>query len=303
MAGRLAPTPAWLDQYGVNSSFLFQRGHGYMSLRLSDCVEPIFDIGHIFGPQPLYRCLAACQSTRGCGVLSFFQIPAKDRLSRHPRGFCLLKSERCLMSTNNLTFGSCAMRQPSSRRRFDGWCNIVVEPRQRTCAVERRLALAQAVPLSNPQAPSLGRSTGEGQHVAQHGDSHEAVFMWTDAVLGGGLNNMLLHITQLLSESCGARKVLLMPRLMADPIEYGFATFTMEAQHMASHVKEGKVSPPRSLAFSEVFDFGTFAREMQPCAVTEELPVGAVRVHINVSKLHDTKREGGGQPWYSAREY
>ena len=118
MAGRLAPTPTWLDQYGVNSSFLFQRGHGYMSLRLSDCVEPIFDIGHIFGPQPLYRCLAACQSTRGCGVLSFFQIPAKDRLSRHPRGFCLLKSERCLTSTNNLTFGSCAMRQPSSRRRF-----------------------------------------------------------------------------------------------------------------------------------------------------------------------------------------
>ena len=127
--------------------------------------------------------------------------------------------------------------------------------------------------------------------------------MWTDAVLGGGLNNMLLHITQLLSESCGAHKVLLMPRLMADPIEYGFATFTMEAQHMASHVKEGKVSPPRSLAFSEVFDFGTFAREMRPCAVTEELPVGAMRVHINVSKLHDTKREGGGQPWYLAREY
>ena len=289
MAGRLAPTPTWLDQYGVNSSFLFQRGHGYVLA--PPVVEPIFDIGHMLAHSPL----GASPRANRHVVAEFIILSdsCKDRLSRLPSCFCLLKSERCLMSTNNLTFGSCAMRQPSSRRRFDGWCNIVVEPGSAHVQWSGGWRSLRRCLWSNPQAPSLGRSTGEGQHVAQHGDSHEAVFMWTDAVLEAASTTCSCTSRSFSSESCGAHKVLLMPRLMADPIEYGLPPSPWRRAHGFA-CQGRKVSPPRSLAFSEVFDFGTFAREMRPCAVTEELPVDAVRVHINVSKLHDTKREGEG---------
>ena len=69
----------------------------------------------------------------------------------------------------------------------------------------------------------------------------------TAAVLSGGLNNMLMHIAQLLTTSCELGAVLLMPPLDADPLRSAL----------------GGPLDSRLLSFGELFNFGAFARAVR----------------------------------------
>ena len=48
-------------------------------------------------------------------------------------------------------------------------------------------------------------------------------FWRTKVVLGGGLNNMLMNVAQLLALTCEPGNVLVMPNLDADPLRCGVA--------------------------------------------------------------------------------
>lgn len=111
---------------------------------------------------------------------------------------------------------------------------------------------------------------------------------YTESLLGGGVNNMLMHLAQLLSRSCasnaggggdgggGGGGTLVLPRLLADPIDG------------ASGVD--KHTPQPSLAFGDVFDVPRLQTALHPCDVTDTLPprqLKAEGVRLALEKLEN----------------
>ncbi len=112
--------------------------------------------------------------------------------------------------------------------------------------------------------------------------SSQKRYVATDDILGGGLNNMLLHLSQLLEQACSSNATLILPFFHADPLA-------------KSHRKQCKVVTPtsapasghrqcRALAFSKVFDLAYF-RSRVPCNVVEKVPSGAGLVAVTLLKL------------------
>ena len=93
--------------------------------------------------------------------------------------------------------------------------------------------------------------------TASNREGATSQYVFTDAPLGGGVNNMLMNIAQLLNHTCSdsadqQRMVLVLPRLRADP--------------------RLPASSDVSLAFGDVFDFAFFQRRMRPCLIAESAP-------------------------------
>lgn len=96
--------------------------------------------------------------------------------------------------------------------------------------------------------------------------------------LGGGLNNQVLHLTQLLTDTCARKGTLELPRFMA-----GDDFFR----------RRGDPYSTNSIAFSDVFDEESFQESIRPCSITQHGGANATiatLVQINANWFRDAKR-------------
>jgi hypothetical protein len=97
--------------------------------------------------------------------------------------------------------------------------------------------------------------------------------------IGGGLNNMIMNVAQLTSDTCmrGERpkEVLVLPR------------FTTGKNFFK---KRGEKYNNESMPFGELFDAHHFMRQMRPCRFAESVPEGARWRYINVVGISKTLR-------------
>ena len=80
--------------------------------------------------------------------------------------------------------------------------------------------------------------------------NNATTYFYTRAVLGGGLNNMLMHVAQLLHSSCEAEAILVLPRLDRDPMSEPWVTKTNDDRPW--------------LPFDHIFNFSFFANNILP---------------------------------------
>ena len=88
--------------------------------------------------------------------------------------------------------------------------------------------------------------------------------------LGGGLNNMLMNLAQMLDDACRRDAVLVLPRMTS-----GWRFFR-ESRHTR-----------RPLAFGDVFDAAHFIERVRPCQVVEAdaVPAGEVVPEFRTSDV------------------
>jgi hypothetical protein len=99
--------------------------------------------------------------------------------------------------------------------------------------------------------------------------------------IGGGLNNMIMNVAQLTSDTCmrGERpkEVLVLPR------------FTTGKNFFK---KRGEKYNNESMPFGELFDAHHFMRQMRPCRFAESVPEGARWRYVNVVGISKTWNYG-----------
>jgi hypothetical protein len=96
--------------------------------------------------------------------------------------------------------------------------------------------------------------------------------------LGGGLNNQVLHLTQLLTDTCARNGTLELPRFMA-----GEDFFRHRGDPYSNY----------SIAFSDIFDEETFRESIRPCMATKQSSANATiatLTQINANWFRDAKR-------------
>ena len=106
----------------------------------------------------------------------------------------------------------------------------------------------------------------------------------TDDILGGGLNNMLLHLAQLLEQACASNATLVLPFLHADPLEKRGGT-TCKVVPTDAEPVPGHSYQCKALALSDVFDLD-YLRARLPCSVTEEVPAGAAVTLLKLESIN-----------------
>ena len=128
-------------------------------------------------------------------------------------------------------------------------------------------------PLRRADGYAAGRRLTElndpGHPAAKAYDAsanNATTYFYTRAVLGGGLNNMLMHVAQLLHSSCEAEAILVLPRLDRDPMSEPWVTKTNDDRPW--------------LPFDHIFNFSFFAGAMAPCRVSRRAPDGAHSVEL-----------------------
>ena len=149
----------------------------------------------------------------------------------------VLRGAEAIALTDNLVVRVCAylLRRPQRQRQ----CTSPL-PTRLLAHISR-----QPVSIAPPQA-----------QVAAH---HRGVYHETAEVLGGGLNNMLMHIAQLLTRSCDANASLVMPRLAADPLAN----------------RNPLTNQQPTLDFAEIINISHFQNALRPCSVVSAAPRGS----------------------------
>ena len=258
-------------------------------------------------------------------------------------GFCQLKAYFCKDSPYVVRFGNCTDDIRWSRRFKRGWCTHLLGPvpdvshrpnfahRPRLladlatpCAPERELG---ATDVAMPPSHAIRSSTGSARWInrtrAKIADTDkviadadklgtaiylEAVGNGQVAVLGGGLNNMLMGLAQLLADSCSSASVLLLPPLDSDPLRSsnfwdGNAKGCNSVTGSHRRFCAWNERPQAELvAFADVFDLAAFQRLMWPmlcglckrpawCGaprdfVVAEAPPGARVLQVQLAQLH-----------------
>lgn len=287
-----------------------QLGRGYSSLQRG-CLEPEHDLactrdnssgGGVVAS--LSDCILRCTREPRCGAVAFWEIDLRGENAPSRRfGFCKLKSATCVATAQN---GPCSVTPKQSEwpPPLRSWCAFALssppppcpsadEPPNRIVSI----GAAAAPPLASPLFVAL----------AQHNGGH--LFDASMHQLGGGLNNMLMHIAQLMDDSdccnASATSALILPKLDADPkAELGISTGVTTAwlglvqngstssrkaeRRAAWHARKAmnaqllaaKAAP---LSFDAVFDFS----EMHPCRLLLEKPRDAATTAINLKSLRD----------------
>jgi hypothetical protein len=107
-------------------------------------------------------------------------------------------------------------------------------------------------------------------------------YLATRVVLGGGLNNMLMHVAQLISAACAANQTLVLPQLRADPLSPSGGCRSAVCQTYRS------VGSSQA-AFGDIFDLKTFQGRMRAsgCTVVDRPRAGAHVEEVNVTKISD----------------
>ena len=286
-----------------------QLGRGYSSLRRG-CLEPEHELcsHNSSAVTSLSDCVLRCEHEVGCGAVGFWELDLHGEDAPNRRyGFCKLKSAACVATAQ---VGPCSAKAKHSElpplQRH--WCAFaLVKAPPSTCAAEpnRILSVGLGAALLPPPLPQP-QPAAEGAH----GNLMDASMH----LLGGGLNNMLMHIAQLMDDSgccaIGGANTLILPKLDADPLaEYGVSTGTTTAwlelvrnsmfgadssakseRRQAWRARKARnaqllrdKAPP--LSFNDVFDFAHFASQMRPCRLLLERPRTAPAGATSATKL------------------
>ena len=205
------------------------------------------------GPIPLAECVRACEETRGCGAVSLFRVGsallADGTRHAYPglHYFCRLLNSSCTASAEP---GTCHATPRN-------WCSFALVP-SRNCSASEQLRPTRLSSAASDSAVA----TQLAPQPEPTASARPRVYLGTSVVLGGGLNNMLMHVADLLRASCGRNATLVLPRLDGDPLA---STYNASARYVQRHSL-----PP--LAFGELFDAPHFIAAVRPCAVVEETP-------------------------------
>jgi len=143
---------------------------------------------------------------------------------------------------------------------------------------------------SSPWKKSCVGSPEETVAAAAETVAGESPTFWrTEVVLGGGLNNMLMNVAQLLRLSCKPGNVLVMPRLDADPLRLLKKWDKLSTATNGGEPTNGTLSaaglPP--LRFDLVFDWPRFQGQIRPCAVALGAPSGATVQYTEPAELNN----------------
>ena len=258
------------------------------------------------------------------------QPPPPPPSSKQPLGMCQLKATKCTLRPS--VQGPC--HRPFARRdaRKRGWCVFQLRrlalgpyfhpPYDRTCAQRNCTSVgvttvrlpseltraAWTTPTAWPErwVDPVRNTSLRGQlglAAAARGRRHaplyvEAVGKGQMAVLGGGLNNMLMELAQLLTDTCDAGATLLLPPLDADPLrDQGVHEAVLRTCTRITYAEgrapscEWRHRPrPALVPFAEIFDLGYFRRRLwRVCGrrqfVAEAAPPGAAVVLHTLTPL------------------
>ena len=238
----------------------FGRGHAAIPLRRG-CMMYADNIGHL-RQLSLAQCKYECTQLPGCGAVAFLRVAAYysplGRVEWVPEdsviGLCQFRHANC---TAKATTGACVgdYRQTSKK----GWCVYALPQPSGTCRAPR----ISALPMLHAAAPTAAAAIAPSPTALAHTTLRRLVYyrVLGDVVLGGGINNMLMHIAQLLTGRCGAHMVLVLPLLAADPL---------------ANASRGDRGAHATMRFSRLFDWRTFVDRMSPCQLTENLPQGGL---------------------------
>eukprot|EP00966_Prymnesium_polylepis_P287251 6634791-Prymnesium_polylepis.1 len=245
-------------------------GHGYVPLNRSHpCHTSRFTL-EVLPHASLQRCVQRCvQLQSGCGAVVHHSGSKR----------CRLQTARCMRGPSARTEARCggsalcafAIIRVASKPA----CSAVQTHRiRRTFGLrERARATTTATRAELPRPPS--GSACSIYHACASNSSrpprlyHLAVdSSGRVSALGGGLNNMLMHIAQLLDMVCGggsrgSASTLVVPMLADDPLSNGTG----------------------ALPFGEVFDFQFFRARVAPCSVVETAPADALLAPITLEPI------------------
>lgn len=273
----------WIDAV-YNRRTLYERGHGYLPLR-SGCMSSAHDIGRLKF-STLAECVFACSKQSECGAVAFFRIPGYfNRLGKVQRyndgdtiGFCQKRHVSCTLAARQ---GTCKAKY--SQELKNGWCSYLLLPAhdcrlRRYGVTETNVSFAFDDLAFRTRAPLVierpNPSLGEASSAAAVGAAPH-LYRVASKVLGGGLNNMLMHVAQLIQDTCGSDKqTLILPELDADPLcaqQYG---------------ERARRTCNRTLAFGQVFDAVHFIKQLAPCKLIEAAPLGGTTRVVEVTKLN-----------------
>ena len=294
------------EEYIAREAYL---GHSYRPLR-SGCMLKKDNLGSITGVTTLESCMLGCTKTDGCGAAAFYEVPRRDSSegrNTDPRlGFCQHKSSVCL-TRRQAQPGRC---RPLALARWKGWCAWALHREPAVCAASGGGVENVTTRWADPSLYQGEWFNNEWYRLAHNGNTSLTYLDATHLLLGGGLNNMLMHIAQLLDLSGACRPVagrckvagqctLVMPS-DRPPFEPGphrpahrlipsllCAPSVLDADPLADYTPCSRLpcgKSKRALRFDAVFDFAHFAAAMrsQGCAVTmAPIPVGATRTRAN----------------------
>ena len=309
---------------------LVSRGRKYdvRDLRTSGCLKDVYNLkvpwpsrkvgaewhgALTVGPTSLGNCMKRCLRTRGCGAVAAFFLKRKAPINREKQTFCILKKEECLLDQQR-SYGRCKLDKEwcafallRSTRRIPPWVPKDI-PAPCLAATQTRVQIdaADLKPLlpdfprdvaADKRAASLDRGAWElpsPSLVEPAPPASQRTIWWTHNVLGGGLNNMLMNVAQLLAFTCTSTDTLVMPRFDADPL-----------WKLNARTRNRSWVGHAPLRFDELFDFRHFQTAIAPCSVMLEPPRGAtvqytVPTHLSevTVAMEETGRRGSG--WWGA---
>ena len=262
----------------------FDRGHATIPLRRG-CMMYADNVGRL-RQRSLIQCMYECTQIPGCGAVAFFRMAAYytplgdvEWVDEHSRiGLCEFRNANC---TAKATSGTCVgdYRQASKK----GWCVYALPRPSGICRAPRiagynwqRYKWQSRVAAPTPPAAIVLSHTALASPTRQRLVYNRVL---DDIVLGGGINNMLMHIAQLLTNRCGPDMVFVLPLLAADPLANG-----------RGFAANG------TMRFSQLFDWRTFVDRMSPCQLTEKLPPPNAQVNrVPLIGLSDGLAWGGKQ--------
>ena len=231
------------------SAYEFQVGHRIGSLA-SGCLEAKFTLQSVSTfVTSLSACARHCQAQPECGAVAMYEVrgtPTGKWSSETERmGFCKLQSRNC---TANATPGTCrpwgSKANPEVPFWRQGWCAFAIKPQAACPSLPTRGDHDGTVLVATPTIPSALSSEPSVEPTTPAHDRAAGASPLYDGrahLLSGGLNNMIMHLAQLLvtSKCCIAGGgTLLLPLLDADPlatlgIRSGTAAWLERTNHTA----------------------------------------------------------------------
>ena len=206
------------------SQYDFILSHRHASLA-KGCLADSFHLRSVSNVVNLHQCVLECSTEPKCGAVALYEVrgtrSGRWASETERMGFCALKSKACLV---NATMGTCRPwgsngdLPPLSQQ---GWCAFVVKPPP-TCPARQATSSesGSGTLVVSPQIPPAAIAIVPDDATTSQQPLPEPLFDGSAHTLGGGLNNMIMHLAQLIdSSNClVSGSTLLLPRLDADPL-------------------------------------------------------------------------------------
>ena len=302
--------------------------YDFKELRVSGCLSDAYDLkaprpsrkgdvqwpgSLVMGPTSLGTCMKRCKATRGCGAVATFFLQRKTPQNREKQAFCVLRKKECLLDQQwRPRYGSCRLKSE--------WCAFELRRRTRPlppwapkhipapCLAAHQTHVQTDAADLKPLLPDIPRDDAAHERTASFdreawlrlpndavdpaNSPSQRTIWYTHTVLGGGLNNMLMNVAQLLVFTCTATDALVMPRFDADPL-----------WRLNAGTRNRSWLGRAPLRFDELFDFQHFQTAIAPCSVMLEPPKGATvqyTVPTHLSEVSAATQKMGHQfSWWA----